>query len=41
MHESLQPGLSNEFAFLVPPTKTVPSLYPDSGARNQRVARGE
>lgn len=30
MHESLQPGLSGEFAFVVPPTKTVPHLYPES-----------
>ncbi len=30
MHESLQPGLSGEFAFVAPPNKTVPHLYPES-----------
>lgn len=30
MRESLQPGLTGEFSFVVPPTKTVPHLYPES-----------
>jgi fluoroacetyl-CoA thioesterase len=29
--ESLQPGLEYEFRFKIPPTKTVPQLYPESG----------
>jgi predicted thioesterase len=29
--ESLQPGLEYEFGFKIPPTKTVPQLYPESG----------
>jgi fluoroacetyl-CoA thioesterase len=28
---SLQPGLEYEFRFKIPPTKTVPQLYPESG----------
>ena len=30
MRETLQAGLSHEFSFVVPPTKTVPHLYPES-----------
>jgi fluoroacetyl-CoA thioesterase len=30
MKESLRPGLSFEFAFTIPETKTVPYLYPES-----------
>ncbi len=30
MRESLQAGLTHEFTFVVPPTKTVPHLYPES-----------
>ena len=30
MRESLQPGLIGEFEFVVPPTKTVPHLYPEA-----------
>jgi fluoroacetyl-CoA thioesterase len=30
MKESLQPGMSFEFVFQVPETKTVPCLYPES-----------
>jgi len=30
MKESLQPGLSFEFKFMVPENKTVPYLYPES-----------
>ncbi len=30
MRESLQPGLSGELSLIVPPTKTVPYLYPES-----------
>ncbi len=30
MKESLQPGLSFEFKFMVPENKTVPFLYPES-----------
>ena len=30
MRESLQPGLTGEFEFVVPPTKTVPHLYPEA-----------
>ena len=30
MKPSLQPGLTHEFSFTVPDTKTVPHLYPES-----------
>ncbi len=30
MRESLQAGLTGEFSFVAPPTKTVPHLYPES-----------
>ena len=30
MRESLQPGLTGEFEFVVPPSKTVPHLYPEA-----------
>lgn len=30
MKETLQPGLTHRFTFEVPPTKTVPHLYPES-----------
>lgn len=30
MKESLQPGLRGEMPFVVPPSKTVPALYPEA-----------
>ena len=30
MKESLKPGLTYQFKFRIPPTKTVPHLYPES-----------
>lgn len=30
MRATLQPGLSHEFQFVVPPSKTVPNLYPEA-----------
>jgi len=30
MKESLQPGIRYEHRFIVPPTKTVPALYPEA-----------
>jgi len=30
MKESLKPGIVYEHSFLIPPTKTVPSLYPEA-----------
>ena len=30
MREDLQPGLTGEFDFVVPPDKTVPHLYPEA-----------
>ncbi len=30
MRDSLQPGLRYEHRFLVPPSKTVPALYPEA-----------
>ena len=30
MKESLKPGIKFEHSFLIPPTKTVPSLYPEA-----------
>ena len=31
MKDSLRPGLRHELKFKVPPSKTVPALYPESG----------
>lgn len=30
MKDSLKPGLTHQFRFTIPPTKTVPHLYPES-----------
>lgn len=30
MKETLKPGLTHQFRFRIPPTKTVPHLYPES-----------
>jgi fluoroacetyl-CoA thioesterase len=30
MKDTLQPGICAEFSFTVPPTKTVPALYPEA-----------
>lgn len=30
MKDSLKPGLSHQFKFRIPPSKTVPQLYPES-----------
>jgi fluoroacetyl-CoA thioesterase len=30
MKESLRPGLAHQFKFKIPPTKTIPHLYPES-----------
>jgi len=30
MKESLRPGLAHQFKFRIPPSKTVPQLYPES-----------
>ncbi len=30
MKDTLQPGLTHQFKFKIPPTKTVPHLYPES-----------
>lgn len=30
MNDTLKPGLTSQFKFRVPPTKTVPHLYPES-----------
>lgn len=35
MRESLQPGLTGEFEFVVPATKTVPHLYPEAAEFQQ------
>ncbi len=35
MKESLKPGLTHQFKFRIPPTKTVPHLYPESAAFQQ------
>jgi len=35
MKESLKPGLRSEFSFRIPPTKTVPHLYPESAMFQQ------
>ena len=33
--DTLQPGLTYQFKFKVPPAKTVPHLYPESAAFRQ------
>ena len=38
MKDSLKPGLTHQFKFKVPPTKTVPRLYPESEAFQQMPA---
>ena len=38
MKDTLQPGLTHQFKFKVPPTKTVPRLYPESEAFQQMPA---
>jgi fluoroacetyl-CoA thioesterase len=38
MKNSLKPGLTHQFKFKVPPTKTVPQLYPESEAFQQMPA---
>ncbi|MEQ1773826.1 MAG: thioesterase family protein [Burkholderiales bacterium] len=38
MKASLQPGLTYQFKFTVPATKTVPQLYPESDAFQQMPA---
>jgi len=35
MKPTLQPGLNHQFQFTVPPTKTVPHLYPESALFQQ------
>ena len=35
MNDSLKPGLTHQFKFRIPPTKTVPHLYPESDAFQQ------
>ena len=35
MKDSLKPGLTHRFRFTIPPTKTVPHLYPESDAFQQ------
>ena len=35
MKDSLKPGLTHQFKFRIPPTKTVPHLYPESDAFQQ------
>lgn len=35
MKETLKPGLAYQFQFKIPPTKTVPHLYPESEAFQQ------
>lgn len=35
MKDTLQPGLTHQFSFTVPPTKTVPHLYPESESFRQ------
>jgi len=35
MKDTLQPGLTFQFEFKVPPTKTVPNLYPESALFQQ------
>ena len=35
MKDTLKPGLTHQFQFKIPPTKTVPQLYPESAAFQQ------
>lgn len=35
MKDSLKPGLTHQFKFKIPPTKTVPHLYPESESFRQ------
>ena len=35
MKDTLKPGLTHQFKFKIPPTKTVPHLYPESEAFQQ------
>ena len=35
MKDSLKPGLAHQFKFRIPPTKTVPHLYPESESFQQ------
>jgi fluoroacetyl-CoA thioesterase len=35
MRDTLKPGLAYQFSFKIPPTKTVPHLYPESEAFRQ------
>jgi len=35
MKDSLKPGLTHQFRFRIPPTKTVPHLYPESESFQQ------
>jgi len=35
MKDTLQPGLTHQFKFTVPPTKTVPHLYPEAESFQQ------
>lgn len=35
MKDTLKPGLTHQFKFTIPPTKTVPHLYPESAAFQQ------
>jgi len=35
MRDTLKPGLTHQFKFKIPPTKTVPHLYPESEAFQQ------
>ena len=35
MKDTLKPGLTHQFKFRIPPTKTVPHLYPESEAFQQ------
>src|SRR5688572_14813129 len=35
MKDSLKPGLTHQFSFTIPPSKTVPRLYPESEAFQQ------
>lgn len=35
MKDTLKPGLTHQFRFKIPPTKTVPQLYPESAAFQQ------
>lgn len=37
MKSTLQPGLTYQFPFKVPPSKTVPHLYPESEMFNMGI----